>query len=173
MLTRRRNISGILVVAAFLIISGVGLQAGAIQTTLTFTGTCFDCNNALGILVLQNFNGTDFSNDNFVSFSYSSDLISFTLTGIGSGADQADSASGSFPGGLPGVSNGVFITSQGMTTIFQDNGNGGSWCAGFNGCNLDFGVNGAFGVGVPEPATWGLLAVGLGCLGLFRRRTTA
>jgi hypothetical protein len=52
----------------------------------------------------------------------------------------------------------------------------GSWCVGFNGCNLDFGVNGAFdapAAAVPEPASLGLAFggfTGLMLLGLRRTR---
>jgi hypothetical protein len=57
-----------------------GLSHASAITTYTFTGDCTDCTGqGMGTLVLQNYTlGDELETSNFVSFTYSSNLLSFT-----------------------------------------------------------------------------------------------
>ena len=171
MFTLRSIIRLALVVVAFLTVVGRSpLRAVTIvptTSTFLFTGDCLDCTGqGKGTLVLQNYTlGNPFDISNFVSFSYTSNLTSFVLTGTGSGPNQASAFSGSLPALLPAFAD-VNIDSQSMQ-IFNSVSSG-SWCAGFNGCSLDFGINGTFASTVPEPASLAFTVTGLALLGLWR-----
>jgi hypothetical protein len=58
------------------------VQAVAQDTVYDFSGSCNDCQNTgNGVLTLQNYTpGTTLSADNFVSFTYSSNLLTFNVT---------------------------------------------------------------------------------------------
>lgn len=181
MFARRCAIRWVFVVTAFLAAFGqLPLQATIVNpfSTFTFTGDCLDCfPQGHGTLILQNYtlgNAVDITN--FVSFSYSSNLTSFILSGTGGGAGQVSAFSGSLPAMLPAFAD-INMDSESMQ-IFNTSSSG-SWCAGFNGCNLDFGDNGVWTSAIPEPASLALTFTGFAGLllvGLRRgksRRSTA
>jgi hypothetical protein len=175
-----------------LVILAAGLSGTAnaitIDSTYTFTGTCTaDCTGtATGTLVLSNYTlGDDLSSSNFVSFSYSSNYLSYSLPQSG-----LEDILGSIDGPLPSFEY-VFlfgytdVTFPGNGTIaspvsFLEYGNTGDWCVGADGvsefCTIadssDVGVNGIFsGAGVPEPATYAtILLAGAGLLIVRRKR---
>lgn len=162
----------ILVVAAFLMIFGqIPLSAVPITIdTFTFVGPCADCTGfGIGTLVLTNYTlGNAMTPANFTSFTYTSNLTSFSLNGVGPGVGQIDSISGLLPAILPSSADISFTTTQ--LLVFQS-AVSGTWCAGINGCNLDFGIQGGTwqaGV-IPEPATSALIIAGFGALTLLRR----
>jgi hypothetical protein len=174
MFTRRCAVRWVLVVAAFLAAGQLQLHATIVNpfSTYTFTGDCLDCTGqGHGTLVLQNYTlGNPFDITNFVSFSYTSNLTSFVLNGTGSGVGQASAFAGSLPAMLPSFAD-VNIDSQSVQ-IFNSSSSG-SWCAGFNGCNLDFGTNGVFdspSAAVPEPASLASTFTGLAGLMLIGLR---
>src|SRR5258708_38913262 len=175
MITCRRAVRYVPVVAALIAIIGLApLSAGIIinpNSSFTFTGDCLDCTGqGTGTLVLQNYTlGNPFDITNFVSFSYTSNLMTFVWSGIGSGPDQVSDFSGSLPATLPAYAD-INISSQDVQVFGPVSS--GSWCVGINGCNLDFGVNGVFTSSVPEPTSWGLTFTGLGGLVLMRLRRT-
>src|SRR5689334_11312287 len=74
---------------------------GAIVTTSSyqFVGNCSDCaGTAMATLVLQNYTpGSALNNSDFVSLTYSSNLLNFTLL-----ANESPSITGSLPASLPG-----------------------------------------------------------------------
>jgi hypothetical protein len=175
MFTRRCAVRWILVVAAFLAAGQLQLRASALviipTSTYSFTGDCLDCTGqGHGTLVLQNYTlGNPFDITNFVSFSYTSNLTNFVLNGTGSGVGQASAFSGSLPSMLPSFAD-VNIDSQSVQ-IFNTSSSG-SWCAGFGGCNLDFGTNGVYNSAsaVPEPASLASTFTGLAGLMLIGLR---
>ena len=59
---------------------------GGPQATYQFVGQCTDCSGTgVGVLTVQNYTlGTALSSCNFVSFTYTSNLTSFTVTTSGS-----------------------------------------------------------------------------------------
>jgi hypothetical protein len=100
-----------------------------------------------------------------VSFSYTSNLTTFTLSGVGPDFGQIDSISGLLPDVLPSAADIQFTTSQ--ILVFQS-ASSGTWCAGVTGCNLDFGIEGGtWQAGVPEPAPWALMIIGFSGLTLL------
>jgi hypothetical protein len=177
-----RTIRWVLIVSAFLAAFGQApLRASETIvnpfSTFMFTGDCLDCTGqGHGTLVVQNYTlGNPFDITNFVSFSYISNLTSFMLTGTGPGAGQVSDFSGSLPAMLPSFAD-VNMNSQSLQ-IFNSS-SGGSWCAGFNGCNLDFGTNGIWDnqatSSVPEPTSLALTVagfVGLVLRGLRRAKS--
>jgi hypothetical protein len=170
----RRAVLCFLIGTAF--VAALQMPLGASQvvipnSTFTFTGDCLDCTGqGSGILILQNYTlGNAFDISNFVSFSYSSDLTTFVLSGTGFGPDQVSDFSGSLPAALPAFAD-VNISSQGVQAFGP--ASSGSWCAGVNGCNLDFGVNGVFASDVPEPASLALMFTGFAGLMLMGLRRT-
>lgn len=154
--------------ASVLFLGQIPLSANPITTeTFTFTGPCVDCTGVgVGTLVLANYTlGADLTTDNFVSFSYTSNLTTFTLTGVGPDFGEIDSIFGILPETLPSAADVTFTSSQ--LLVFQS-ASSGTWCAGISGCNLDFGIEGAtWQAGVPEPATGALMFAGFGGLTLL------
>ncbi len=162
--------------------AGLSTTANAItitDSTYTFSGTCTaDCTGTgTGTLVLANYTlGNSFTNSNFVSFSYSSNFLSYSIS-----EPELDNFSGSLIGPLPASEN-VFITSVSnatfggnFTTIRFDSGSSGVWCTGgFGACSSDSGTNGVWSAvtsGVPEPATYlSVLLAGAALLALRRKR---
>src|SRR5260370_28454670 len=175
MLTRQRAARWAPVVAAFLFIFGQApLGAGIIiipnSTFCVHRRLPGRTGQGTGTLVLQNYTlGNPFDISNVVSFSYSANLMTLMLSGAGSGPNQVSDFSGSLPAMLPAYAD-MNISSQGVQVFGPVSS--GSWCVGINGCNLDFGVNGVFDAGVPEPASLALTFTGLAGLMLIGLRRT-
>ena len=139
-------------------------------TTFQFVGTCTDCTGqGTAQLVLQNYTqGSALASSNFVGFSYSSNLVSFTLT-----AANNPVLSGTLPASLPAAAN-VNIwanttangVNAGMELYTQTSG--GSWCAGFE-CAGDYGTAGTWSLvttttttpaaGAPALSDWMLVCL--------------
>lgn len=103
------------------------------RTTFYFTGTCSDCTGTgTGQLVLQGYTqGSTINPYNFVSFTYSSNLVNFTIA-------QSDSptVAGMIPAGLPAAAN-VSIMTATNTVFTRSNG---YWCTGLTqACAADNG----------------------------------
>jgi hypothetical protein len=143
------------------------ITLAAPHQTFAFSGLCSDCSGtATGTLTLTNdyVPGNALDLNHFVSFAYDgTDLLSpFTIT-----AAETPSISGSLPAILPGSANGLQL----VTSSHQFNSNAGDWCVGAS-CASDFGTQGAFtAAATPEPASMGLLALGLAAVATIRRRS--
>jgi hypothetical protein len=141
-----------------------------------FTGACQDCTgNGTGTLILEYYTqGNDISNDNFVSFSYSSNLLTLSFSGIGTGASQLTSITGDLTG-LPGPA--LVSMETGSGAVFYSDPSG-YWCAGTSACGGDHGLTSQWSTtsATPLPAALPLFAGGLGALGLLgwrRKRKNA
>ena len=155
-------------------------HASAVTTysTFTFTGDCGDCTGqATGTLVLKNYTlGDPLETSNFVSFAYSSNLLSF-------GPDSLDSSDGILEGMLP-------VDLPGPATVYIENivlSPGCEDCAelGFYSETFDsdawtigvqdYGTSGIWSAAaaksaVPEPSSSAMLAAGLAGLIAWRQR---
>ena len=100
--------------------------------TFTFVGQCSDCSGtATAQLVLANYTpGTPILNGNFISLTYTSNLLNFVLN-----SSDNPSVSGSIPASLPSAA-GVFIFGPGNKVL--DTQQNGRWCSGLS-CDSDFG----------------------------------
>jgi hypothetical protein len=119
--------------------------AYATRTTFYFTGTCSDCTGTgTGQLVLQGYTqGTAINSSNFVSLTYSSNLINFTIS-------QADSPSvgGMIPSSLPAAAS-VSVFGSTYTLFTQSRGN---WCTGATqDCASDNGPAHTWSLTPPSP----------------------
>jgi hypothetical protein len=123
------------------------------QATYQFVGQCTDCTGTgVGQLTVQNYTlGTALSSCNFVSFTYTSNLTSFTITAPGS-----FSLEGTLPASLPSAAS-VRVIGTGRNN-FQSN-TGGSWEVGLS----DRGTGGIWSLpsAVPTLSTAALCALGL------------
>jgi hypothetical protein len=154
------------------------LSHASVLTTYTFTGDCGDCTGqGTGTLVLQNYTlGDDLQNSNFVSFTYSSNLIDFTSDSLNT---LHGSLSGVLPTDLPGPAN-VDIEQLIVTPDCTDcdeydfrseTVDNNQWQVGVD----DYGMNGvwtaqnATNTAAPEPASLMMLAAGLAGLLLCDR----
>ena len=131
----------------------------------TFTGVCTDCKGSgVGHLTLMDYTlGATLSVANFVSFDYTSDLISTSFVTV-------SELSGALPTGLPSAAD---VTLASGDFQFRSS-TSGYWCDG-NACFDDFGQSHTWSVAdagtvVPEPASIGLLLSGLVLLGPKLRR---
>ena len=145
--------------------AGVCILGGP-QTTYQFVGQCTDCTGTgVGELTVQNYTlGTSLSNCNFVSFTYTSNLTSFTITAPGS-----FSLSGTLPASLPSAAT-VRVIGTGSNNFGSNTD--GSWYVGLT----DYGTGGTWSLPSTVPtlstAAWcalGLLLAGAGAL-LAQRR---
>lgn len=141
---------------------GTGIIAQAAPATVTaysFTGLCFDCTGVgTGTLYLNDYTPGDvLDTSNFDKFSYSSNLLSYTI-------DTASVLTGS----LTTAAGPAFVSLAGDGYTFTSmNGAGGfsPWCTGLVGsCGADFGMFSSFSflgtASVPEPATWAMMLGG-------------
>jgi hypothetical protein len=189
-----RRCSGSLVAIAL----AAGLCAGAAHATqapttevFDFTGTCSDCSGvATAVLTLQDFTSGWVSASQFVSFSYQSNLTSFTVTT--SDLDTKDFIALLIPSEMPwdtqvevGLANGPNSTSVSFDSFMTGNWTVLGPSASVSGILVgarrseDIGVNGVWSAAsltssAPEPASWALMILGFGGLGAMlrtRRRT--
>lgn len=153
-------------------IIGVGLAAPASAVVFDFTGTCFDCTGTgKGRLALKDYHlGDVLTSSNFVKFTYSSNLLSYSLTSV-------DDLTGS----LTGATGPAYVALHGGGYTFNSLvvGPFSPWCTGTTGtCGSDFGFISSWSLAagsVPEPAMWGVMVLGFGLLGASMRpsqRTT-
>ena len=152
--------------------AGACIQGGS-QATYQFVGQCTDCTGTgVGQLTVQNYTlGTALYSCNFVSFTYTSNLTSFTIA-----PSDSPNLSGTLPASLPSAAT-VRVFSG--SNAFESN-SGGAWCAG-TGCVGDIGSSSIWGyptAAVPTLSTpaWcalGLLLAGAGALLAQRARRAA
>ena len=133
--------------------SSASVCATGPQVTYQFTGQCSDCTGTgVGQLVLQNYTlGNAITFCNFVSFTYRSNLTSFTVnqsnfSGIG----------GTLPTSLPSAAN-VTITCQTAAHDVTTNSNG-SWSVGALQ-ELDFGSVSSWGYPPPSVPVFSIPAI--------------
>lgn len=142
------------------------MAAPAAAVDFDFSGTCMDCSGTgKGTLVLKDYDfGDTLTAANFVSFTYSSNLLSYTLTSV-------DDLTGS----LTDIAGPAFVVFHGGGYTFDSLAAGpfSPWCTGTTGaCASDFGLlsNWSLAAAVPEPAIWGAMVLGFGLLGATMRR---
>jgi hypothetical protein len=143
------------------------IAAPAAAVDFKFAGTCIDCSGTgAGTLVLKNYTlGDTLTAANFVSFTYASNLLSFSLSSV-------DDLTGS----LTGATGPAFVVFHGGGYTFDSlvAGPFSPWCTGTTGaCSSDFGLISSWSLAagaVPEPAMWGVMVLGFGLLGASMRR---
>jgi hypothetical protein len=168
----KTSILPVLLGAFLLVVPGSVARAASIPVTsyFTFTGTCNDCTGTgVGTLELVNYSlGSNITSDNFVDFSYSSNLVSFDLDS--SDSDVFVNPNSSLPVGLPST---AFVGLSGDGILFYSF-DGGNWCTG-TGCAADNGPDHLWSAASspatasPEPAAALLTAPLLAGLWLRRR----
>jgi hypothetical protein len=145
----------------------VAIATPAAAVDFKFSGTCIDCSGTgAGTLVLKDYTpGDTLTTANFVSFTYTSNLLSYTLSSV-------DDLTGS----LTAVTGPAFVVFHGGGYTFDSliAGPFSPWCTGATGtCGSDFGLISSWsqvaGV-VPEPAMWAVMVLGFGLLGASMRR---
>jgi|SRR5580658_209041 hypothetical protein len=155
----------------------VGLSHASTITTFDFTGDCGDCTGqGTGTLVLQDYTlGDQLETSNFVSFTYSSNLLNITGDSIGSDGGLG----GILPVDLPGP---AIVDIDGLVVVpgcedcteyeFQSSIiNDAQWDVG----EYDYGTNGIWSAAatktaVPEPSSLVMLAAGLAGLVAWSER---
>jgi hypothetical protein len=139
--------------------------APAAAADFDFSGLCIDCaGSGTGTLVLKDYTpGDTLTTDNFVSFTYESNILSYALTSV-------DDLTGSLAGSGPAY---VAFHGGGYTFGSFAAGPFSPWCTGTTGtCASDFGLFSSWSLAssVPEPAIWGAMVLGFGLLGASMRR---
>jgi hypothetical protein len=167
-----RSIRSILAISAFVIgLAPLQLSADVIPVTFEFTGACAvnDCTGVgTGMLTLANYSvGDAILNPSFISFFYSSNLITISIPT----ANDLAFISGGFSA-IPGGSS-ITIQSNDPVQMFITMPEG-TWCAG-SGCLQDMGSQSTWtlvsdAAAVPEPALFLPAGLGLMAFGLIRRR---
>jgi hypothetical protein len=170
--------------ASLLFVTAFSQQSSAVFTTTTtflFHGTCSDCTGqGTATLVLGNYTpGANITTANFASFTYSSNLISYTIN-----PGELAFASGVIPAGLPAAANVTLGANPCCSRQFTSS-TSGSWCSGLN-CADDIGTGGLWAfpsnpgagpTGVPAltDVSLGCLAVAIAVMGgiLLKRRQAA
>lgn len=143
---------------------GAGSSASAsivvpVYSTYDFTGLCFDCANPLGVLTLKNYAlGDSITTSNFVSFSYSSSVLSFSIT-------NPNSVSGSIAT-IPGPND--FNIYDDAHSFLSTSTLPWFWNVDNDGISADYGFLGGWSA-APEPASWALMVLGFGLAGATLR----
>ena len=142
------------------------LAAPAAATTFGFSGICIDCaGTGTGTLVVKDYTlGDTLTSSNFVSFTYSSNLLSYALSSV-------DDLTGTLTAGTGPA----YVAFHGGGYTFSSFAAGpfSPWCTGLTGaCGSDFGLFSSWSLAasVPEPAMWGVMVLGFGLLGASMRR---
>jgi len=151
--------------AALFGLASMAAPAGAV--TFDFSGPCIDCvGTGKGTLVLKNYHfGDVLTSSNFVSFSYTSNLLTYSLASV-------DDLTGS----LTDVTGPAYVGFHGGGYTFNSlvAGPFSPWCTGTTGtCGSDFGLISSWSLvagAVPEPAAWTAMVLGFGLLGASMRR---
>ena len=163
---------GVCVLAVATNSAGICSPSGP-QATYRFVGQCSDCTGTgIGMLTVQNYTlGTELTSCNFVSFTYTSNLTSVTMT-------QSDSPnlSGMLPVSLPATAS-VSIRDFAIEMRF-DSDVSGNWSVGAFHPD-DTGTSSLWGYPAPAVPTLGIAAfcalgwllAGAGALLLRARRT--
>jgi len=132
--------------------------------TYQFTGQCSDCSGTgIGQLTVQNYTlGQPLNNTNFVSFSYSSNLVSYTV-----GSGNFLNLTGTLPASLPAPAT---VEVQGSNYTLLSNASG-AWSVGGTqqadtGSSSTWGLPGSTVPALSVPAMIGLAAM-MGLLGAF------
>jgi hypothetical protein len=122
-----------------------GCAPGGPQATYQFVGQCTDCSGTgVGVLTVRNYTlGDTLDSCNLVSFTYTSNLTSFTITPSGS-----YNLGGTLPASLPSAAS-VRVFGTGRNNF--ESTTGGAWCAGA-GCVGDIGTSSTWGY-PPSPST--------------------
>jgi hypothetical protein len=152
----------------FAIVAATAVPASATIAleSFSYTGTCTDCTFSNGtLLVIAGYTpGSPVTSSNFYNFSYTSNLISFTI-------DQNDpgfSVSGGLPATLPGAASLVIEDS-----LWEfSSSSSGAWFVDSFEEPADFGPANSWSsvAGVPEPGTMGMLGMGLAAAILVKAR---
>jgi len=146
---------------------GFGLAAPASAVVFDFTGTCIDCTGTgTGTLVLKNYVlGDVLTSANFVKFTYTSNLLTYSLTSVD---DLTGSLTASTGPAYVGFHGGGYTFNSLVAGPFSP------WCTGTTGtCGSDFGLLSSWSLAagsVPEPAMWVAMVAGFGVLGASMRR---
>jgi len=169
--------AAIIVAAALVFNAPPPAHATTVDSTFTFTGHCeVDCTGtAVGTLVLTGYSlGNNIMDNNFVSFTYESNFMSLSFSGIGTGSGQISAISGLLPTSLPSAAVVQISDNTHLSVFLSGSFFGSQWCAGGSSCSGDIGNNGVWTV-TPLPAALPLFVTGLGALGLlgWRRKRKA
>jgi hypothetical protein len=153
--------------------AGSCIQGGP-QATYQFVGQCTDCSGTgVGLLTVQNYTlGTALSSCNFVSFTYASNLTSFTIT-----PSDSPNLSGMLPVSLPAtatVSIRDFVTQMGFASDVSGSWSVGAFLPDDTGTSSLWGYppNSVPTLSIAALGALGLLLAGAGTL-LARARITA
>lgn len=149
------------------ILFGSGIIAQAAPATIVayqFTGACSDCTGTgIGTLYLNDYTpGSTLDLGNFDKFTYSSNLLSYTMNAASILTGSLPTTTG--PGYLTLVGDGYTFSALNFGAAAQP------WCTGAAGsCVSDFGFFSSFTflgtASVPEPATWAMMLGGFALAG--------
>jgi len=151
-----------------LLLGPLHLFADPIDVTYQFTGVCADCEGTgVGALTLQNYiSGSPIVPGNFVSFTYSSNILSFSIPS----PDELGDITGMLPGSLPSTAF-VDIQDTSIPSMVFISFDAGNWCVGTY-CGADNGGDSSWSTveASPEPASLIPVAAAVLCFGVVRRR---
>ena len=142
------------------------------NTTFSFSGVCSDCTgDGTATLVLQNYTlGTSITGDNFVSFSYSSNLVTMNVD-----STNQTSISGEIDNNLPNFETfQVDCNNDCISTNYEGqftSDTAGNWTVSGYIPTFDTGTAGTWS-SVPEPGSAVLILTGAALL-ICRRRSAA